>query len=42
MNEMALVNTKLGTGNMWMDQVRPTHTANKANDFSSIINYLAA
>jgi hypothetical protein len=39
---MALDNTKLVAGNMWMDQVRPTHTVNKAKDFSSIITYLAA
>jgi hypothetical protein len=39
---MALVNTKLGTGNMWMDLVRPTHTAIKAKAGFSIINYLAA
>jgi hypothetical protein len=39
---MALVTTETGTGNMWMDLVRPTHTANKANDFSSIINFYLA
>lgn len=37
---MALVNTTTPAGNMWMDLVRFTHTANKAKANFSIIKYL--